>query len=78
MSELNEKNNSKSAEDIQDRIFRKMSAGEKLKMGSDFALIGLALRLQEGTEIPLSYIRQWLKWNHVKNHSSITKFLKHL
>lgn len=30
--------NNKSAQDIQDEIFRKMSAGEKLKLASDFSI----------------------------------------
>ena len=36
MSESNKRNNSKSAEDIQDGLFRKMSAGRKIKLASDF------------------------------------------
>lgn len=65
----------KSVQEIQDDIFRKMSAAEKIKLALDFASIGIELKLPEGTRIPTSYLKQWIKWNRLKNRRGISKLL---
>lgn len=58
----------KSSQEIQYDIFRKMTGGEKLKLVSDFSMIGLELKLPEGTKIPCSYLTQWLCCNATKKN----------
>lgn len=53
----------KTAQDIQDEIFRRMSAGDKLKLGSDFSMYGLKAGLKDGAPIPMWYLKQWLEKN---------------
>lgn len=64
---LSMKKSQKSAQDIQDAIFRKMSADKKIKLGSDFAMFGLRRGLPEGAAIPMSYLKRWLKKNASQN-----------
>jgi len=51
----------KSAQDIQDDIFRKMSADEKIKLGSDFSTFILKHRLPQYTKISMIFLKKWLK-----------------
>ncbi|KKT78272.1 MAG: hypothetical protein UX24_C0006G0012 [Candidatus Giovannonibacteria bacterium GW2011_GWB1_45_9b] len=53
-------------QDIQDELFRRMSASEKIKLAFDFSAVGRELGLAEGTLIPNSYLIQWMKWNRIK------------
>ncbi len=52
-----------SAQDIQDDIFRKMSADQSLKLGLDFMGYGLQHHFKEGDPIPTWYLKRWLKKN---------------
>lgn len=52
---------SKSAQEIQDDIFRKMSADEKIKLGSDFSTYCLGRNYREGTPVQIWYLKKWLK-----------------
>lgn len=49
------------AEDMQDEIFRRMSADQKIKIGSDFSMMCLEMKLPEGTKIPAAYLNLWFK-----------------
>lgn len=56
----------KLAMEIGDKIYRRMSAEKKLKLFFDFMNVGSELGLPRGTEIPLSYLKLWLKCNYRK------------
>ncbi|MBI2637635.1 MAG: hypothetical protein HYW88_01925 [Candidatus Sungbacteria bacterium] len=49
------------AREICNKIYPRMSAEKKLKLAFDFMNVGSELGLPEGTEIPPSYLRFWLK-----------------
>lgn len=53
----------RSAQNMQDEIFRRMPAGQKLKLGSDFSMMCMEMKLREGTKIPTAYLDLWLKAN---------------
>ncbi len=52
-----------SARDLQDEIFRRMSADMKIKLVSDFSMMCLERKLPEGTNIPMAHLNLWLKAN---------------
>lgn len=53
----------KSAPDIQDDIFQKMSSDQSLKLGLDFMGYGVKHNFKEGDPIPMWYLKRWLKKN---------------
>ena len=53
----------KRGQEIQDEIFRKMSADTKVKIGSDFSMHCLKRGLPNGKAIPMAYLTRWLKKN---------------
>ena len=53
----------KQAKEIGYKIYRKMSMEKKANLFFDFMNLGIELKLSEGTEIPLSYLKLWLKCN---------------
>jgi hypothetical protein len=55
--------NQKSAQDIQDDIFRKMSSDQSLKLGLEFMGYGIQHNFEEGDPIPMWYLKRWLKKN---------------
>ena len=58
------KKNNKSgrdAQDIQDEIFRKMSADKKLGPGSEFSMHCLERGLPDGAKINMPHLRNWLR-----------------
>lgn len=61
----------KSAQEIQDDIFRKMSSDQSLKLGLDFMGYGIKHNFKEGDPIPMWYLRRWLK----KNTPKLSEFL---
>lgn len=61
----------KSAQDIQDSIFQKMSADQSVKLRFDFMAYGMRHSFKEGDPIPMRYLRRWLK----KNTPKLSEFL---
>lgn len=62
-AKLVEKYKGKSAQDIQDDIFREMSADERLKLGSEFSMYCLKRGYTEGAPVSVRYLKQWLMKN---------------
>lgn len=50
-----------SAQDVQDKIFRKMSADQKLKLTGDFSMFVLKNKIPHDARISMSYLEGWLK-----------------
>jgi len=53
----------KTAEDIQDEIYDKMSAAQKIRLGSDFSMYCLKQECPEGTPVYMWFLKHWLKKN---------------
>lgn len=65
-----------SAEDIEYEIYRRMTADQSVKLGSDFSMMCLKIGCREGAPVPMRYLMLWLSKNIPKLEHFAVRLLK--
>jgi threonyl-tRNA synthetase len=67
----------KTAQEIQDEIFQRMSMDKKMKLGSDFSMFCMQNGFsEEGTPIPFWYLIGWLRKNSTQQYIRLKRMLR--